>query len=190
MPYSDLLVRKEYHQKYNKFWYLRRKHENTMTCHGCGQLFNSRYTKQMYCSIKCAGIQRKNSVHCIKCGKAFFAPPSKCRKFCSQSCSAHGRDFTKTKLATKYRNNNKLVSILRSERKELNRNWKGDKTKYSGIHMWIYNNFKKTNICTHCNKEGGTQWANTDHKYSRDATYWLELCPKCHTKYDKVHNHK
>jgi hypothetical protein len=30
-------------------------------------------------------------------------------------------------------------------------------------------------------------WANLDHKYTRDLSKWVPLCKKCHSAYDQEH---
>lgn len=59
------------------------------------------------------------------------------------------------------------------------------KTKYNTTHKYMLRNYKKTGVCDHCNSVTKTQWANKSGNYDRrDIDDWLELCPKCHSKYD------
>jgi len=74
----------------------------------------------------------------------------------------------------------------------LSKSWKGDKAKYGSKHMWIYKMKGKPSVCDHCGKTGlirhKRQWANKDHKYSRNLEDWMNLCIPCHVKYDKKFN--
>ena len=72
--------------------------------------------------------------------------------------------------------------------------WKGEEATYNGKHRWIQNNWEKTGECQNChvkprpfgNRKYGTEWANLDSKYNRDdKNTWMELCVKCHRRYDK-----
>lgn len=67
-------------------------------------------------------------------------------------------------------------------------NWKGDKAKYSALHMWIRSIFGKPIGCQNCGKKSGTQrnyhWANLSKEYKRDITDWARLCVSCHKLYD------
>ena len=72
-----------------------------------------------------------------------------------------------------------------------NNKWKGDDASYYAIHIWISNHFGKASdyACSFCEKTGGSkqmQWANLDHKYSRNKKDWVVLCVKCHCNYDQT----
>ena len=67
--------------------------------------------------------------------------------------------------------------------------WKGKEASYRAVHAFIVRKFGKATKCEHCKKEGKRiHWANTNHKYSRQRRFWLQLCAKCHGQYDKVNN--
>lgn len=75
--------------------------------------------------------------------------------------------------------------------------WKGDEATYNSKHRWIQKRWKKTGVCEQCNthtqpfgkRHFGTEWANKAHDYNRmNREDWMELCPKCHAKYDKQFN--
>ena len=89
---------------------------------------------------------------------------------------------------------------LRGPRKhtanEKNHNWKGDKTSYHGIHIWVKRHKGNPKKCTECGRIGERknnlwtiQWANKDHKYKRDLNDYIALCAKCHKGYDKANIH-
>ncbi|HBI17153.1 MAG TPA: hypothetical protein DDY52_03320 [Candidatus Moranbacteria bacterium] len=70
-------------------------------------------------------------------------------------------------------------------------NWKGEFVSYSGLHYWVRRKLGKAKKCSVCGKEGRGRemhWANKDHKYRRNTNDFIELCAKCHTKYDKDNN--
>jgi len=71
---------------YYKKWYQKVKHRYSKLCIHCQNSFQTRYKQQSCCSLACAGAHRKNTVICLQCGRAFYAPPSKKRRFCSQKC--------------------------------------------------------------------------------------------------------
>lgn len=64
--------------------------------------------------------------------------------------------------------------------------WKGENVGYYALHSWVDRNLTRKYTCQHClTKQKRTEWANKSHKYKRELTDWLELCKKCHAKYDK-----
>ncbi len=68
----------------------------------------------------------------------------------------------------------------------LNINWKGDLVRYNALHSWVYRKLGKAQTCTNCNSKRNVQWANKSHEYKRDFGDWLQLCAKCHRRYDMV----
>lgn len=80
---------------------------------------------------------------------------------------------------------------------EKNNNWKGDKVKYSGLHMWILNRLGNPKQCSNCGSIGkksgrnwSIQWANIDHQYKRNLDDFIPLCVFCHRDYDFKNNNK
>lgn len=63
--------------------------------------------------------------------------------------------------------------------------WKGDKISYTNLHKWLYDNYKKLDMCEFCGDGGKLECANKSGEYKRDLTDWLTLCVKCHKAYDK-----
>lgn len=59
---------------------------------------------------------------------------------------------------------------------------------YSAIHRWVYRTFGKAKTCRQCGATEKVQWANKDHTYQRVEKDWLQLCAKCHYKYDRKFN--
>lgn len=66
--------------------------------------------------------------------------------------------------------------------------WKGDEVGYVALHEWVRKTLWKNSICQHCGRKTDTHWANKSHEYNRDVNDWLELCPRCHGKYDSGEN--
>jgi hypothetical protein len=58
---------------------------------------------------------------------------------------------------------------------------------YNHLHKWVRKHKQKTGTCEHCQTAGFTQWANKSHEYKRSLDDWLELCRKCHRRYDASH---
>lgn len=65
-----------------------------------------------------------------------------------------------------------------------NNNWKGNDVGYFALHGWVYRRLGKAKKCSKCGSEKNVEWANKSHKYKRIIGDWLELCKKCHVKYD------
>ena len=75
--------------------------------------------------------------------------------------------------------------------------WKGSNVGYRSLHYWVEKHLGKPKECIICGKinkkpngRGIIQWANTNHKYNRVLTDWIQLCCKCHGLFDKTFNHK
>jgi len=71
--------------------------------------------------------------------------------------------------------------------------WKGNDVGYRGLHSWVTKHLGKAHRCELCklNKipkkfKRYFQWANISHKYKRNLKDWIQLCIKCHKKYDKT----
>ena len=71
-------------------------------------------------------------------------------------------------------------------RNENSPNWKGDKVSIKGLHAWIKRHYGKADRCEKCGIKGKRyyDWANLDHKYSRERKDWKMMCRSCHMKYD------
>jgi hypothetical protein len=67
-------------------------------------------------------------------------------------------------------------------------NYKGDGVCYGAKHIHVVKIKGKPLKCEHCGVENlrprQYNWANVDHKYSRDPDDYIRLCVKCHRKYD------
>lgn len=66
--------------------------------------------------------------------------------------------------------------------------WKGERVSYSGLHIWLKNNFGQPNICEECGKKKQghyIHWANKSGEYKRVREDWIRLCAKCHWWFDR-----
>lgn len=97
-------------------------------------------------------------------------------------------DMKKGATFTKQHKKNLSLSHKGIQAGSKNGQWKGDNVGYMGIHLWIKRHKTKPNNCENCGVAKTTprsiQWANKDHKYSRNLADWLALCPPCHKEYD------
>lgn len=68
---------------------------------------------------------------------------------------------------------------------EKHHSWKGNKVGYWGVHRWLRQTFgpAREYNCHYCTKHA-LDWANKDHKYSRNKKDYFPLCRSCHLKYD------
>ena len=58
-------------------------------------------------------------------------------------------------------------------------------TNYDRIHVWLLKNYAKRGVCEFCKKEKKTQFAvKADKKHAKKRENYLELCVRCHSKYD------
>lgn len=71
---------------------------------------------------------------------------------------------------------------------EDNVKWVGNKVGYRAIHSWIERKLGKAYWCTWCFSMKNIHWANWSHEYKRDVNDWIQLCHKCHFKYDSGKN--
>jgi NUMOD3 motif len=68
-------------------------------------------------------------------------------------------------------------------------NWLGEKVGYVGIHLWLRKTYGKASCCKNksCEKLSFVyDWAKIrEKKYERKRENFIELCRKCHQKYDR-----
>jgi len=116
--------------------------------------------------------KKSQVISCIICGKKHKAYHANIKrgkgKYCSKECWL--KDASRRMIGEK--------NIL----------WKGDKVKYHSLHKWIDFHKEKTNRCSICRKNKKTVWANKDNSYKRNTDDYIELCQKCHLKYDMLFN--
>lgn len=89
------------------------------------------------------------------------------------------------KLGKKLSMETKHRMSLSAKKDEDNHKWKGDDVGYRALHLWVERQLGKPTICEHCGlEERRMHWANKSHKYKREVSDWMRLCPKCHKQYD------
>lgn len=64
-------------------------------------------------------------------------------------------------------------------------NWTGDAVGYRQAHTYLSEHFPKAGCCEECGNAGKTDYALIhDRRLSRDRADYMELCHKCHMRYD------
>ncbi len=77
----------------------------------------------------------------------------------------------------------------RGPRGEADPRWRGDDASYFVKHEWLNRHFPKTGRCDQCGAEGKTHYAlRHGLEYTRNREDYLELCPRCHVRYDDIAN--
>lgn len=132
---------------------------------------------------------------CSLCKSNFYAYKYNLQKgfgkYCSKKCSnsanprgfkkGHGSFWTK-KSRKKFRE---------SRYGELHLGWKGEHASNVAKHAFIERHKGKPRECEHCGSKSRYKtydWANVDHKYSRNLLDYIRLCRSCHRKYDIKNN--
>jgi len=64
-------------------------------------------------------------------------------------------------------------------------NYKGDLVGYGALHCWVKYHKGTAKKCEKCGSHTSVKWANKSHEYKRDLDDWMELCQKCHMRYDR-----
>jgi hypothetical protein len=129
------------------------------------------------------------------CGNEFYASPKTVAlgkgKFCSLVCK---------------RSNMTRRSRLKYNLKVVNRSWfklgaeplhkfpkgvrphnfKAEGFGYHSLHDWVARHKGKATKCEKCKNTINVQWANKSWEYKRELDDWLELCYRCHRKYDRA----
>jgi len=69
---------------------------------------------------------------------------------------------------------------------KINGMWKGNKVGYRALHSWIERTLGKAKKYSFDSGHISNryEWANKGHTYRRNTKDWIELCHKCHMKYD------
>jgi len=70
--------------------------------------------------------------------------------------------------------------------KERHQNWQGADAGYEAKHKFMRKNLGKATYCglNHTHTARRFEWANLDHKYSRNPADYIQLCQSCHRHYD------
>lgn len=124
---------------------------------------------------------KKLKLKCNNCGKDYsrYKANNRPQSFCSRKC---------------YLSSNQNREVQRKRMTGMsgdkNYNWVGDKVKYKSLHRWIeiQLGLAKNHVCKFCEGKSGSatmNWANLDHRYTRDLSKWVPLCKICHSIYDQ-----
>jgi len=65
-------------------------------------------------------------------------------------------------------------------------NFKEEGFCYSTLHHWVKRHKGKAIKCERCGGSKNVQWANKSWEYKRDVDDWIELCCRCHSRYDRA----
>ncbi len=105
-------------------------------------------------------------------------------KFCSLSCGSKWKHQNLGHL--------KKYQFKKGENlSEAHPNWKGEDTGIKAKHAWVKARLGKAIQCTRCQKnrdEATIDWANVDHKYTRNLKDYIQLCRSCHRQHDIKYN--
>lgn len=143
-------------------------------CYQSGHIPWNRGVKGLFSGEK-AWAWKGGNPDCLNCGKKLARRDGKYQycKHCVGLSKKHIENLSKSH-----------IGINTGEDHPL---WKGDDASYRSVHHWVERVFGKAKECHDCGKnEGRIHWANKDHEYKRVETDWISLCPKCHSKYDKL----
>lgn len=73
---------------------------------------------------------------------------------------------------------------LKTLKKELNPNWKGNNVGKDGLHGWVKRWKKKPKNCEVCGKQKRLDLANISQRYKRSLDDWEYICRRCHMTKD------
>jgi len=128
---------------------------------------------------------RQIEVECINCGKKYYVKPSRQdkTKCCSWEClnKYKSKLYSGRKMSEEWKN--KIGEANTGENHGL---WKGEDVSYKTLHQWVQRHKGTAKKCEECNSTENVEWANKSHQYKRDLYDWIELCKKCHWKYDHL----
>lgn len=126
------------------------------------------------------------------CGKTFYRLP--CRVTRSRCCSkACQYKFMRRPSGLKYNIEKENKGWFTAESGHAHRfkkghvpiTFKGNDVGYDALHDWVRRHAGKPTQCQHCGTKLKVQWANKSWEYKRDLSDWLQLCYRCHRKYDR-----
>lgn len=106
--------------------------------------------------------------------------------FMSQKEVAEILDLSQSAISQFMKQNNikARIAAKRDQSGTKNHMWKGTDVSYKGAHDRIYRVRGRATQCSKCGKtEGVIDWANVSGKYY-DPQDFVELCRKCHRKFD------
>jgi hypothetical protein len=134
--------------------------------------------------------------NCGTCKKPVKVYPSELQRehFCSKKCAgiAHSKRMKGRKSSLKGIKTGRIpkMAYVKNDPRivgENNPRWAGDDAGYMGKHHWIKKVLGKANKCEFCHTKETYQyeWANKSGEYKKEISDWMQLCTKCHRKYDR-----
>ena len=119
------------------------------------------------------------NVNCLICNKEFYVNAYRIKTGRNKHCSIKCAGLSKKGKPSW--NKGKINHWMLGEK---NHRWRGDKVGYYGLHTWVQRQLGKALKCQNCGNIEKVEWANKNHKYERNLEDWIQLCYKCHRKYD------
>lgn len=102
---------------------------------------------------------------CKTCKKKFKEKWGKANKYCCQPCYWDDMPNRKGPESSAWKSNDLLG--------------------YHGVHKWLKREHGKAFKCIFCRGSGSRfEWANISGQYLRNVNDWLQLCHKCHNRWD------
>lgn len=175
------------------------KHRLTCACGAEFYKFPSQIRKRNFCSpaCRCANQPKKGlagTTETCVCGVEFYVQPGLKRsgkgKFCSVACrranmtrrSGLKYDLKVVNKTWYQPGNDPIHKFPKGVRPH---NFKSEGVGYHSLHDWVARHKGKAAKCEKCKSTVNVQWANKSWKYKRELDDWLELCYRCHRKYDR-----
>jgi len=116
----------------------------------------------------CGSPKSRKGLYCKKCGYKHRIRPK------GLIYEKHKENPTSFKKGASPWNKGKIMKSLSSYQL-------GDK---SELHKWLRRHWGNPKKCKVCGDTKNIQWANKTGKYLRKRSDWLQLCKKCHPRYD------
>lgn len=168
------------HWLVEKFWPVPGWDESSLRAIG-GHVGQSSEPKQD--NVSTQPYFRKVPLDCVVCGRRYEVKPSREEKSkcCSRECLSKYKSelFSGRQLSDDWKKR-----IGEANKGELHGLWKGDDVGYKALHDWVYREKGSPKKCQWCGSTENMEWANKSRDYKRDANDWLELCKKCHWRWD------
>lgn len=122
--------------------------------------------------------------NCLTCNEEFYALPGSIKRGWGESCSQKCRPQNQnaTYRLGKYAEPGNLPA---THFKATGLTFKGTRSEYKHLHYWVNKQLGKATSCATCGSNNWVEWANKSGEYKYDLSDWIELCKKCHFKYDK-----
>lgn len=166
-------------------------------CKTCGNEYNNKSYKKVYCSHECKLNGEWGKIHKEwnkgkkhseefkkrqrelaikrKSHLALFRPEVRKKALENARIKNIGRQvwwINKDKVPWKFGSENVM--------------WKGNNVGYHALHHWVNRILGKIHECVYCGEDQKRiGWASISHHAKRDLNDYIPLCMACHKKYDK-----